>query len=250
MKERKPNILNRREFLKISGTFIAGMAFPEILYQGVPYISHGDRNSNKVALTIDDGWNSDIVESAMEILEDDPASFFIVGNRIANKPEIYKEAIKSGFEIHNHTWSHNYLNDPDTNISYEILNWEHTYNSLDMGKYKNKVLRPPANEGVNDPILYSILEKYGYKAVIGWSYGSPGVYRNYTKDDVVDFILPKLEGGDIVLMHFTQTDIDALPEIIREVKHRRLELVGLSKMPGIPIYIKEKENSNEIHKQS
>ncbi len=250
MTERKTDTLSRKQFLKVSAASFIGLTLPEYLRQVVPYVSHGDRHSNKIALTIDDGWNPELVESAMEILDKKPASFFIVGKCINKDPKIYEDAVKKGFELHNHTWSHQYLNDSNVNMSEEIVKWEDAYTSLGFGAYKNKVLRPPANEGVNDPKLYSTLGKLGYKAVLGWSYGSPGVYKNYTKEDVINFILPRLEGGDIILMHFTQTDMDALPEIIKQINSRGFELVGLSRMPGIPIYTEPAKSMYKPHDPS
>jgi len=235
--EGKP--LGRREFLKLTGAAFGAGALthvPEWLRRIVPYVAYGNRDSNKVAITIDDGWYPELVEQAMEYLSGVPASFFIVGTVMVASPDLYKSAIDSGFEIHNHTWDHQYLNAEGVNVNNEIVGWENAYLELGRGEYKNKVLRAPANEGVNDPDVYGALDYHGYFALMGWTYGSPGVYNGYTAEDVVNFVLPKLQGGDIILMHFTPADVEALPEIVNGIKDKGFEPVSLTGLPGIPIY--------------
>jgi len=240
MSKTENDSMSRREFLNLTKLALGAGALgyvPEWLRRTIPYIASGDRNSNKVAITIDDGWYPDKVEQAMAYLSGVPASFFIVGTVMQASPDLYRSAIDSGVEIHNHTWDHRYLNAEGVNVNDEIVGWENAYLKLDRGVYKNKVLRAPANEGINDPDVYGALDYHGYSALLGWTYGSPGVYSRYTSTDVVNFVLPKLLGGDIILMHFTPADIEALPEIVKGIKDKGLEPVGLTGLPGIPIYI-------------
>jgi len=228
--------MSRRDFLRLSLAGGAGLFAPEFLLNTVSYISHGDRDSNKIAMTIDDGWYPEKVERALELLDGTPASFFIVGACLHDDPKLYAKAIDKGYEIYNHTLDHTHLNNPTVDISYQIKGWEQAYSELNRGEFVNKLMRAPANQGVDDTSVYNTLGGLGYKAIMGWTYGSPGVYSRYSTQDVIDFVVPKMAGGDIILMHFTDSDVGAIPAIKQAAKDKGLELVGLTGLPGMPIY--------------
>jgi len=60
----KPEI-NRREFLKLTGLAAAGILIPTEIVEAkanCEYFDSGDSSSRKVAITIDDGWQPELVE--------------------------------------------------------------------------------------------------------------------------------------------------------------------------------------------
>src|SRR3989344_5739616 len=65
-------------------------------------------NKNKIALTFDDGPRPEISMVLMDVLEknDAPATFFYVGQNILIRPDIVYEAAKRGFDIGNHSFTH------------------------------------------------------------------------------------------------------------------------------------------------
>ncbi len=222
------------------------MFLPSKSWGFVPYVSHGDRDGNKIAITIDDGWKPDNVKRAMQYLGETPASFFIVGRVLATDPQLYAQAVDLGFEVHNHTFDHTHLNEDDMHLEEEIRKWEEAYAAIGKGDYRHKVLRAPSNQGVNDPQHYAVLSKMGYKALMGWTHASPGWCSGVSCEDVIEYLSPKLKGGDIILMHFTDADVDALPALIEAAKARGLQPVGLTGLPGIPIYQKPFINRGNI----
>ncbi len=71
---------------------------------------HGNRNSNKVALTFDDGPSEETEEILDALKENDSkATFFIWGERIKGREKIVKRIIKEDNEIGNHSYSHRNL---------------------------------------------------------------------------------------------------------------------------------------------
>ncbi|MBR5329789.1 MAG: polysaccharide deacetylase family protein [Firmicutes bacterium] len=63
-----------------------------------------------IAITFDDGpsANTEVLLDALK-KRDAKVTFFIVGNRIDQKPELIKRAYKEGHEIANHSWDHSDL---------------------------------------------------------------------------------------------------------------------------------------------
>ena len=236
----------RRDFLEYSGTYLSAFVldsyFPTFLHKEsshwVPYFDHGDPMCNKIALTIDDGWHPEKVEQAVDVLSNFgiPATFFPVGTQLEAYPKIWQRAHSLGFEFHNHTYSHADLGNPETDIRSQISRWEEAYESLGLGKYAHKVVLPPDNNGVNDQRLYTVCSRLDYQGVAGWTIDSPGYSSKTDVDDVKRRVFPKIAGGAIILLHFINTDIEVMPDIIATANKKGLEFVVLSELPGIPIY--------------
>ncbi|WP_100373025.1 polysaccharide deacetylase family protein [Bacillus sp. FJAT-45037] len=61
-----------------------------------------------VALTFDDGPDSRYTNDVLDLLEEHDASatFFVIGNRVVETPDVAKRIIKEGNEIASHTKTH------------------------------------------------------------------------------------------------------------------------------------------------
>lgn len=70
--------------------------------------SFGNRNRKEVALTFDDGPNPYFTQKILNILDsfNVKATFFVIGKRCLEYPEILKEIKQRGHLIGNHTFSH------------------------------------------------------------------------------------------------------------------------------------------------
>lgn len=229
--------LTRREFLYLAAAGLNVLLLPKLPSPTVPHILHGDFNSNKISLTFDDGWNDQDVLRILDLLVGKPASFFIPGACLLRNPGLFAASREKGIEFHNHTFHHLPLDENKNRaaIKAEIQDWEQAFLKVFEKKYTgDKFLRLPQNVGVSNPSIYRVALELGYLAILGWTIDSPGVYSGYCVSDVTSIILPQLKGGAIVLMHFVENDIGALPTILEAVDRQGLELVTLSKMPGIP----------------
>lgn len=140
-----------------------------------------------------------------------------------------------GMELYNHTWSHVDLSKlTDSEKIKEIVMWEIAYAKLKRG-LPDKLLRLPAYNGVNDQSIYKVASQMEYRAIVGSSRSSQGVYPGHTSSEIAEK-LSNIRGGDIVFLHFTPTDVYAIPLIKDIVSKSNLRLVSLKNMPGLPIY--------------
>lgn len=75
---------------------------------GRPIVDTPATYSRTVAITFDDGPNPEYTPRVLEILARHRvhATFFVVGNRAAQHPELVRQILAGGHVIANHTWSH------------------------------------------------------------------------------------------------------------------------------------------------
>ncbi len=71
-------------------------------------ITNGNEETKKIALTFDDGPDIDFTPQVLRILQKYgiKATFYVIGQKAENNPEIIKKQYDLGHEIGNHTYSH------------------------------------------------------------------------------------------------------------------------------------------------
>jgi len=71
-------------------------------------IWHGNRNSNYIYLTFDDGPTPQVSDKVLELLEKKniKATFFCIGQNVIRYPDLYNQILKSGHLTANHTHQH------------------------------------------------------------------------------------------------------------------------------------------------
>src|SRR6266446_5278073 len=64
-----------------------------------------------IAMTFDDGPSATLTPKLLDLLAAHhiKATFFVIGQNVADHPEIVQRAAREGHEIGNHSWSHPYL---------------------------------------------------------------------------------------------------------------------------------------------
>jgi peptidoglycan/xylan/chitin deacetylase (PgdA/CDA1 family) len=203
-------------------------------------ISHGSRNTNLVAITIDDGAGPELIGKTLRILRENDvkATFFPMGSWVDLHPEVWKEAVDDGHELGNHTYSHAFLTTvSDERVKEELNRWQEAVDNALGFKYQTYFFRPPGMDGFTSPQgstakrYKEIIANKGMFAVL-WDVELVYALRNeaYTTARVTEHVLANAKGGSIVLLHFTENDITALPDIINGLRRRGLEPCSLSEL--------------------
>jgi peptidoglycan/xylan/chitin deacetylase (PgdA/CDA1 family) len=164
-----------------------------------------------VAITFDDGPDPEITPRILEVLRHHQAkaAFFMIAEKAESQPELVKQVIAEGHIIGNHTYGHSYWFDffPPFKMLREFVKSEEVIKKI-TGK-SIIWFRPPY--GVTNPMMKRALKKSGF-APIGWSIRSlDTVIKDPEK--VIERV-KKSEGGDIILLHETRSD---MPEILGRV---------------------------------
>jgi len=195
----------------------------------MPVKFEGDRTSNKIAITFDDGPIPVMTDKILEVLSAHkvPAAFFCIGNRVNDYPALTKKIYDAGHLIGNHSYWHGALFDLQTpaKIAIELIETDSAIENV-IHKKPN-FFRPPF--GVTNPMVASAVKKRGYKT-IGWSIRS---FDTVTKNGAVLFerVTRSLSGGDIILFHdYSAATLEILPKFLDHVAKLGLKVVRVDEL--------------------
>jgi peptidoglycan/xylan/chitin deacetylase (PgdA/CDA1 family) len=192
-------------------------------------VCRGERDSNHIALTFDDGPHPFRSRQIMDLLHrfNGKASFFLTGVKLEGNERIVREMAIEGHTVGNHSFSHSNLFPlfSGRRIAGEIIETNRLIEGI-TGR-QVRFFRPPF--GVTNPNIYRGLKGLNMRTA-GWSIRSFDT-RNERPEKVVSRILNRLGGGDIVLLHETSEHIlEILEQILKEMKARGLECVSVDRL--------------------
>ena len=97
----------------------------------------------QVALTFDDGPDPEVTPRILDALAqaDAHATFFVIGNKAAQYPDILERMRQEGHEIGNHSWNHPELGD----LSYRELKREFEQTDAVIGNGMRSVAVPSSS---------------------------------------------------------------------------------------------------------
>ncbi len=203
-------------------------------------IEHGDRDTNKVAITIDDGGSEAINHLTLDYLKEYEvrATLFPTGKNVESYPETWKRAVEEGHELGNHTYSHPFLtNLSEEQVRKELSGWQEAVETALGESYHSPFFRPPYGDGFYSGQSYHrerlqpIVAGKGMFPVM-WDVELVYALRHdtYSPARITEHVLNNARGGSIVLLHFTEADIEALPGIIRDLREQGLEPCSLREL--------------------
>jgi len=182
-----------------------------------------------LALTFDDGPHGTNTPRLLDMLKQRKvkATFFVVGQCVAEYPEIAKRIIDEGHEIANHSWSHPQLTKLGEGSVTEQLGKTHDVVRQTTGVTMT-LLRPPYGAFTPNQQAWAF-RKWGYRCILwdvdplDWKYRSAA----HVKSEILGHAGP----GSIVLSHdIHKSTIDAMPETIDALLARGLKFVTVSEL--------------------
>ncbi len=184
-----------------------------------------DFSKKLVALTFDDGPSSTVTPEILEILseKDAVATFFMLGSRAKNNPDLVKQVEKAGHDIATHTMYHqNLIHIPLASAQSDINESKAVFKSI--LKHSPLYTRPPYGN-TNKAILSSITNP-----VILWSVDTLD-WRNQDPDSIINTAISEVHDGAIILMHdIYPNSKKALPKLIDTLRENGYEIVSVSEL--------------------
>jgi peptidoglycan-N-acetylglucosamine deacetylase len=181
-----------------------------------------------VALTFDDGPDPVDTPKLLDILRDKnvKATFFVIGKRADQHPEIVRRAWAEGHLIGNHTWSHRHLFCFLTPSQLRTEIERGTESVLRICGFRPRLFRSPV--GLRHPLLRPYLKDAGLE-YISWTIRTRDTFAT-DSGALAQRILKQAAGGDIILLHDhlpggTQVMLEALPRVIDGLRKRGFEFV-------------------------
>ncbi len=203
------------------------LAFPARAEDNVSFaIRHGDRTQPRIAMTIDDCYDSQHIQSIVTLCQEYGVvvTFFPIGNALkyADAP-IWQEAISLGCEIGNHTWGHKRMTSLNEHeVRFAMLRTQQKVDALLECHYPMQVMRPPL--GILPARHTETLQELGYRYAVLWD-----VSQTDSKK-----ALKSVENGSILLFHGRKKDVNCLKKLIPALLDAGFELVTVSELLGLP----------------
>lgn len=213
---------------------------PEVVRRGNPDLK-------RVALTIDDGWNTD--PRILGLLKKSKVGFtaFLIGDRGVAKdnPEFVGAIVDAGGEVCSHTWSHYIMRGkPEDFVMREI--WD---SQVVITQVTHEVLPYIRFSGGDyDKPALDWTGREGYW-VVNWTLDTGDSTANPTVDGEVNAVLNGLCNGAIILCHWGgHNTYEVLARLIPEIERRGYEVTTLSRVfEGTP-YVLKGTASGEVKK--
>lgn len=203
-------------------------------------VSHGPRNRPLVALTFDDGPDTNFTPRILDILErtGTPASFYVVGRRAESLPDMTRRMQRVGGEVGNHAYEEAHLDLRRIPPAEMLRSLSRTHEIITNLTGRAPVtFRPPF--GFYNSMVLSTAQRFGYATVL-WDVDAQD-WQSLTGQQILQNVLPKVQNGSIILMHSGTTlpgedltgTVNALPDMIRDLRQRGFRLVTVAEMLGL-----------------
>ena len=205
------------------------------------FFLRGNPKLKEVALSIDDGPHILYAPKILQVLRQNHAhaTFFVVGLKVQEHPELVREMLADGNEVGNHSMTHPRLN----TVSQEVVAQEllRCREAVQKAAGVNTWLLRPPGERYTDDVLQTA-KRLGFitvAATIGaadyivpgdhtWDRKNPG-YQVHV-DAVQEAVFKQLKNGGIIDLHDMPTTADALDAIIKGIRKRGYRIVTVSQM--------------------
>ncbi|HHT67928.1 MAG TPA: polysaccharide deacetylase family protein [Firmicutes bacterium] len=199
----------------------------------------GDRTSNKVAITFDDGPSEEFTLPILDILRelDAPATFFMVGKHVEKYPHVAQRVVEEGHTVGNHTQSHRNLPTLSTiELQKEVM--ESTAIITEVTGVYPVFVRPP--RGMYDDRFRRLAKLLGQEIVL-WSISTRDWRYGVTPTYIERFVDSRVRGGDIILFHDSgalvkseggdrKATVLSLANVIEIIRAKGLEIVPLDEL--------------------
>lgn len=184
-----------------------------------------------LALTYDDGPNVRWTAELLDLLDRRgvPATFFVVGKYVEQRPDLVRRTVEAGHALGNHTYSHvsllrlsaERIKDELGRCAAAVERAGCAFSELPEGK----LCRPPY--GRKRPAALRAVREAGYVPVM-WSVTCWDWTRRVTTDRIERHARRQTKGGDVILLHDGDGDhgIDADRHCSVEATDRIIERYG------------------------
>jgi peptidoglycan/xylan/chitin deacetylase (PgdA/CDA1 family) len=185
----------------------------------------GDPKVPRIAITVDDCFDIDILIRMLDLFEQESAcvTIFPIGSRI--RPEdrdVWRRVLADGHEIGNHSQGHRNFNNLTRRQIYDELTRAQSRLDDALGyAYPMTLMRPPYGS-FNAEHTLSYIRAAGYDKVIFWSVSQTNP----------EAAMDAIRAGSVCLFHTNARDLRCLAEIIPQLKEKGFELVTVSELFG------------------
>ena len=191
-----------------------------------------DTEEPLVALTIDDGPDSESTQRILDVLEAHgaTATFFLISDRTPGREAIVQAIVDAQHEIANHlTRDEPAIDLAPAQFEDKLVRAHRTLSRFG----KSSWFRP--GSGWYDDWMFPILERHNYRLALGTAYALDAQIDSVWFTSRV--VLWRARRGDIIILHDGegrgQRTVEILEKVLPELRRRGLRAVSLSELVAI-----------------
>ncbi len=188
----------------------------------------GDPASKKIALTFDDGPHPPFTQRLLALLKqlNVRATFYLVGKKVDQAPDVVALIARNGHEVANHTYHHLNLDKmTQEGAATEIrLGNEAIFRAC--GKYP-VMFRPPGGHHS----AHILRAAQGLRMTVSLWTDDPADFANPGADVIASRILEQVSGGANILLHDgVEQTLEMLPDLVARLRRDGYKFVTTSEM--------------------
>lgn len=206
-------------------------------YRSNFFFTAPDQSKQQVALTFDDVPDRLFTLQLLDVLKEYKvkATFFVVGNRAQENPDVIERMLREGHALGNHSYSHaNLLKATDDEFHHEVMKTQAVIRQITDG-YQMRYIRPPYGNITEEQVKWLISQRM---QIVNWDVDSLD-WTSIPADEVESNIMKDVKSGSIILQHGAGGEgedlsgtVQALPRIIKQLRERGMEFVTIPQMLG------------------
>lgn len=190
---------------------------------------------NQIAITFDDGPNTEFTPQVLALLEqfNAKATFFCIGKHIESHPKLFKQILDEGHLVGNHTYSHHNL--------FGFFNTQKVQAELkktndiikQFSGLSTKLYRPAF--GVTNPNIRRAVQNL-HLTTIGWNKRSLDT-TNLSEEQILKRITKNLNSGDVILLHdSSEKSVRVLEQLLLFLRDNNFQSVTVDALFNIQAY--------------
>ena len=196
---------------------------------GDPTVTRGSTSKPVIALTFDDGPHPTLTPKLLDILAEKKvkATFYVLGQRVAQYPALAKRIRREGHELGNHSWSHANLASRSDSVMLDELKRTGDVIRKATGK-RPTTMRPPYG-ALTERQRRLVFKKLRLPTIM-WTVDSLD-YTRTSSASITQRIKRRTGNGAIILGHdIHERTIRAMPATIDALKAKGFRFVTVSKL--------------------
>lgn len=209
-----------------------GVVLPQLEVFG-DVLWRGDTEAKEVALTFDDGPHPEHTRRVLEVLKarSVPATFFLVGNKVAAHPEVARAIVDAGHAVGLHSYHHDrlYALRSPARITEDIARAQREVEAATGQRVS--LFRPPI--GYVSPRVAAGAQR-AQVTLVAWSAKGRDGLRRTTVEEAAQRLIRGLEPGAILLLH-DAAERDDFEPIAPEVLPQLLDAIDAQGYRVVPL---------------
>ncbi|MBR2030424.1 MAG: polysaccharide deacetylase family protein [Clostridia bacterium] len=219
------NVIICLVIISIFSVSLAGEVFTFSTAESDKPIYKGNQQKNNISLMFNVYQGTEYIDGILQTLDkhNAKATFFVGGSWVAKNQSVLQKIVDSKNEVGNHGFLHR----NHDKISLE-KNKEEIYLCHDMVfktcGVKMTLFAPPSGAFSSSTLVAA--KELGYQTIM-WSKDTID-WRDHDKNVIFVRATKNLSNGDLVLMHPTKETLEALDDVLAEIKRQNFEVVVVS----------------------